>query len=224
MFQLSSKLKSLSRVVSEFNKTHYSDIKNRVQLAKEKLKETQLLISKGFHDLDLFNREKVLCTEYVCLRAVEESSCKQKYCIKWLSLGDHRTKYFHQIVKVRSSRNNIKLLISSNVSRLIDHMEIAAEAVNFYINLLGKIDLNMTGGDIGQLKQLLTYRVSVEQQSMLIKPVTPYEAKRTMWFMYSNKALGPDGLNVKLFKFAWSFVGLDFIHDILKFSKSSKVM
>ena len=43
---------------------------------------------------------------------------KQKARNKWLTLGDHNSRFFHYQVKARQARNAIKCLIDSEGNRL----------------------------------------------------------------------------------------------------------
>ncbi|PKI40248.1 hypothetical protein CRG98_039366 [Punica granatum] len=132
--------------------------------------------------------------------------------------------YFHRYVKVRKSRNNIKLLISKEGERLEGHELIAKEAVGFYTKLLGTADSHVSGGEVGEFQSLLEYRVSEEHKLSLTKAVTSEEVKRTLWAMDSDKAPGPDGFNVHFYKSAWHQVGEDFTNAVLSSFSSSKLM
>lgn len=55
-------------------------------------------------------QERQLYKQYAALRAVEESFLEQKARVKWLSLEDSNTGYFHQMVKVRRAKNTLKSL------------------------------------------------------------------------------------------------------------------
>lgn len=162
----------------------------------------------------MLNKEKSLCTEYIHLRAVEESFFMQKSCTNWLSLGDQNTGYFHRIVKIRNARNTIKFLYSTDGNMLTNPNEIASEAVSFYTNLIGTSDSNVSGGDLNRLKLLLSYRVSAEHKSFLTRPVTVEEVKSTLWSMANNSAPGPDGFNVHFYKTTWHIVGSDFTRAV----------
>lgn len=81
--------------------------------------------------------EKRLLAQLNELLVAEEGLLKQKSRIKWLLEGDQNTRYFHQVIKGRLSRNTIKNLTASDGSLLYDTVAIKNEVLNHYEALLG---------------------------------------------------------------------------------------
>jgi len=60
-------------------------------------------------------RAEICLKEYASFALAEEAVLKQKSRNKWLQLGDQNTSYFHKIVKVRNSKNNLSHLLNERV-------------------------------------------------------------------------------------------------------------
>ncbi|XP_031402526.1 uncharacterized protein LOC116212080 [Punica granatum] len=193
MFLFCKSLKHLKGELKTFNKENYSDISKRVKKAECKLKVVQSKLLNGEESTDLLAAEQDLYHSYTELRSAKEAFFKQEALVRWLSLGDSNTGYFHKIVKARRSSHTIKVIFTENGIKLEDLTDISNEAVGFFQRLLGTKDPSVIGVDISTLQYILNFRLTLEQAAQLSRPVTEVEIKEVLWSMDSDSASGPDG-------------------------------
>jgi len=65
---------------------------------------------------------------------------------------------------------------------------------------------------------------TVEENDLLISPVTPQEIKNTIFQMNTSKAPGPDGFGAGLFQNHWSIIGHKIMGCILNFFRQEKLL
>ena len=97
------------------------------------------------------------------------------------------------MVVVRQKQNIIFVLIYSDGNKLISYSQITNKAVNFFQNLLGTTDANVSGCSKGLLAELLTDTLSNEAATDLVRLVSPVKVKATMFSIDGGRALGLDG-------------------------------
>ena len=89
---------SLKQELKHFNKTHFSNISDRVKDAKDQMDKAQQELHTAPENPTLRMRERDAVRNYASTVRAEESFFKQKARIQWLSLGDQNTSYFHKSV------------------------------------------------------------------------------------------------------------------------------
>ena len=88
MYQLCCKLRKLKQELKHFNKTHFSNISDRVKDAKDHMDKAQQALHTAPEDPTLRMRERDAVRNYASTVRAEESFFKQKARMQWLSLGD----------------------------------------------------------------------------------------------------------------------------------------
>ena len=111
MFMLYSKLKAVKTKLKRVNKDLCGCISQKVLLARQKLESVQLKLLQKNSEVGLRTLEQECLHEFSAVQKAEESFLKQKYCNKWLNLGDQNSRFFHFQVKVCQARNAIKYLM-----------------------------------------------------------------------------------------------------------------
>ncbi|KAL3573201.1 hypothetical protein D5086_027105 [Populus alba] len=108
MYQLCCKLRKLKQELKHFNKTHFSNISDRVKDAK---RFTWIGLNKLC--IQRLRIQHCVCEKEMLFRnyasTVREEECffQTKARIQWLSLGDQNTSYFHKSVNGRQNRNKL---------------------------------------------------------------------------------------------------------------------
>jgi hypothetical protein len=110
MFRLYFKLKAIKKTLRAKNIGVFGGIKEKVARAKEKLDCAQRLVLQSRGRAECLHRENECLHEYSSISKAEEAFFKQKSRNNWLNLGDQNTSYFHNLVKVRNSKNTINQL------------------------------------------------------------------------------------------------------------------
>ncbi|XP_019427082.1 PREDICTED: uncharacterized protein LOC109335401 [Lupinus angustifolius] len=107
MFVLKEKLKLFKAILKKWNKMHFRDINNKIDLAVV-----------GIHDLDLKSETMYLSKEDLRIRlelstdlwrarSLQQNLNFQKSRSKWLKEGDNNSKFFHGLMNHRKRPNSI---------------------------------------------------------------------------------------------------------------------
>ncbi|XP_071740384.1 uncharacterized protein [Rutidosis leptorrhynchoides] len=187
---------------------HLSECNNWEQIA-----ETRQLIES---EKQKWIEEKM---QYIVKEKKKTNMLKQKSKIKWALEGYENSKYFHNYIKRRTSKNNIHGL-SINDTWSEDPILIKQEAYSYFNNLF-------------QSKHLRE-ECPFDNVSHLdyITPLDNHllEAKfceREIWEAISNcdssKAPGPDGFNMKFFKKHWELIKNGLIKSLDWFWDNSEI-
>lgn len=130
----------------------------------------------------------------------KESMLSQKARINWLKLGDGNTKFFHQVVQRRKSKNTITKLYWGS-TWLTEPKMIKQAFFEHYSEFFG------SGGDsLLDLGLLTLPRLSDKDSQALVRPIHKQEMTAALGSMGDDKPSGPDGLNVRSLKFLWPFI------------------
>nr|GEW29591.1 hypothetical protein [Tanacetum cinerariifolium] len=134
----------------------------------------------------------------------EERFLKQKAKIEWLKTGDSNTTYFHKIVKSKCARNRIEM-VSDASNTLYEGNQVPGAFVNHYNQFLGAEGITIPLDD----HDLFTRVLDDAKAEYMVRDVSNDEVKSDVFSMGDDKALGPDGFTVALFKKVWDVVGGD---------------
>ncbi|KAF3606889.1 hypothetical protein DY000_02049442 [Brassica cretica] len=109
------------------------------------------------------------------LTLIEEKFVMQKSRIRWLTVGDQNTTFYHNVVLERSARNIIQILHTADGVPLLATEDIKHEAVNYFQKFLQADPTSSATSSYDELRDLLRFRYSQEDVTMLISPITPVE-------------------------------------------------
>ena len=224
MSRLHQKMKRLKAKLKEFNQDEFGNVTHKVTEKRKNLADIQTLVLNNPLDKNLIEMEGKLSLELNALLQAEESYYKQKSRISWIREGDQNTKFFQKIVAAQTSRSSITVLNDATGNKLTSFSQISGEAVNFFQNLLGVGDANVTGCSTELLAELLQVKLSTEAIANLCKIVTSEEIKVTMNEINGDKASRPDGYTSQFFKTAWRIIGEDVIKAIKYFFATRKLL
>lgn len=220
---LHRKMKRLKPVLRAFSKTHFSNISERVLKARQKLEMVQNEILKWPTNNQLIQHEKELSVKLFELLIAEESLYRQKSRIQWLKEGDQNTKFFHSTVKFRQKAQSFIGIKDLNGVTCTNHEQVAAAAINFFQNLIGKIDTDVERCPITFLKELLPNSLPLDAVTELDRPIEISEIKDALFSIGDDKAPGPDGFPAIFFKVAWEVISADVTNAMLHFFSTSKM-
>lgn len=125
------------------------------------------------------------------------------------------TRYFHSVVKERTSHNRIDFLKDNNGCLIVDKKQIASNIVDFYKGFLGSSANSLVGIDIQAVRD--GTQLSCAQAFDLIRPVSSTEVEAALHAIDDDKSPGLDGFNSFFFKKAWHIVKFDILEAVNDF-------
>jgi hypothetical protein len=116
---------------------------------------------------------------------------KQRGKIKWVTLGDENSRFFHSMASNQKRRNQVATLSDDNGNPVSDHSEKSEILLQAYKEILGQTETNTT---LPNLQQLIHVN---EDLSFLEAPFTHKENDDVVKDFPNNKSPGPDGFNAE---------------------------
>ena len=219
MFRFSKKLKALKPLIRELGKEKLGNLSKRAKEAHG------ILCDKQQQTLSIPNestiKEEVEAYErWIHIASLEEDYLKQKAKLHWLDKGDQNNKTFYNAIRSRQAQNAIREIRCQDGRLVTTQLEVKEEAVRFFSELLNHIPSSYTGTSTEELKDLLDFRCTAEDCSLLEAEVTQEEIRKVLFAMPSNKSPGPDGFPCEFYKSAWPVVAQDFlvaVQSVFKF-------
>ncbi|KAE8682317.1 Polynucleotide adenylyltransferase family protein isoform 4 [Hibiscus syriacus] len=205
---MSMVFKRVKGVILRWSGRGYFELPGKIKKLEGRIHEMELDMQQGLSTVTMRSIIEAK-RELWDLQKKEESIWLQKSRLKWRLEGDKNTRFFHQTASVRGRNNGIKSLLVGN-EVIEDPISIRNSVVEFFNGLFSQ-ENSLEAEDIN----LEFRRLSEEQRLALEKPFSEEEVWRAIADSDSNKAPGPDGLNLGFFKKFWSSLK----EDIMLFFK-----
>jgi len=196
-FILKEKLKNLKIRLKAWNKEEYGGMEDRVHMLVEEIAELDGRGEVGLlSELEVQLRKDKFGNLLRLLRA-KDSLMVQRSRSRWLKEGDANTKFFHNCVKGRVSRNHVSVLLVDG-GWVQSPSEIRREVVNYFTN-------HVSSKRCERLKLDGVHFVSVSdmENAGLIVPFLGDEIDRVIKESDGTKSPGLDGFNFAFFKEFW---------------------
>lgn len=190
---ITAKFKNLRKVLKEWQ----SNISNLKQtIANVKLTLTFLLLIEEFRDLTVpeWNFKAILEQKLTSLLHQQRVYWKQRGAVKWVTLGDASTKFFHATATIKYRRNLITSLEDSSGALVTTHEEKADQIWRSFKERLGVSSFTGVNFDLPALIQ------SGHDLSPLVQPFQRDEIDQVIKLLPSNRAPSPDGFNTDFVK------------------------
>jgi hypothetical protein len=129
---------------------------------------------------------------------------KQRGKIKWVTLGDENSRFFHSMASSQKRKNHVASLVSPEGNIVSEHSAKASLLLQAFKDRLGQIDNTVP---LQNMQQLLHSNVD---QSFLEAPFTHDEIDAVVKDFPNNKSPGPDGFNAEFLKKCWHIIKQDF--------------
>ncbi|XP_074314866.1 uncharacterized protein LOC141651037 [Silene latifolia] len=221
MYGVVRKLKMLKPILKNINRSHFSDVESKSDIAQTLLYQLQkqLVLQPG--DENLIKQEHEAHKNFIHLQSARLAFLKQKAKAHWMKEGDSNTSYFHGMIKSRRSKNYIQQITDHKLNLYTEEEGIQKAFLDYYQMLLGsKASTTEVKGFIVQRGSTCT---EIHKQQLL-RPITHEEIKQVMFNIPNDKAPGPDGYSSKFFKDTWETVGEDISNAILDFFDSDQLL
>ncbi|XP_062118470.1 uncharacterized protein LOC133832102 [Humulus lupulus] len=209
------KLKRLSHILRQFNKSEIGDVERNFQMAKENYNQAQVQLQQDPHSSEFQAEEKQALDNLVQNSRLYDSFLRQKSKVNWLKFGDDNTTFFHACLKQQKEVNRIASFVSDNGQLVENYEEAVAHFLFHFISVLGS--QSKASGSIHKDCFVHGNILSLEHQLALIKPFTKKDVKNAMFSIGSIKSPGPDGYGSGFFKSMWNEIGDDISAAVLSF-------
>lgn len=223
LFSLGQKLNHAKKACRRLNKEGFRNIQQRARDALSKLQEVQIRLLTQPTDT-LFREEFVARKEWRFFEKAEGIFFKRKSRVRWLSLGDANTTFYHNSCIAHQARNAIQYLIDDNNQRVDQKEAVKSLAAEYFQNLLGQENAEVQPFSVEELKSIIPYRFPQEWTDDFIAPPSAEEITAVIFGMPKSKAPGPDGFPAEFFWEAWSVVGSDTIAAVQEFFSGNRML
>lgn len=159
-----------------------------------------------FRDLSLkeWNFRATLKDKLLFLLEQQRIYWRQRGAIKWATLGDAGTKFFHANATIRNRRNAIASLKNDNGDIASSHLEKESILWNSFKHRLGQSEYSEMSFDLSTLIQRHDNLESLEER------FTVEEIDGVVRSLPNDKSLGPDGFTNEFLKKCWPTIKSDF--------------
>ena len=140
---------------------------------------------------------KVKFENFWRLLRAKDSMMVQRSRIKWLREGDANTKFFHNCVKGRASRNQVNAILVDGVW-IQSPTEVRRVVVEYFTN-----HVSTERWERPRLDGVHFDHVSQDDNEGLIAPFTGLEIEKVVQDSDGNKSPGPDEFNFAFMKAYW---------------------
>ena len=201
-------LKEVNILIKEFTKGNNSQMDKEILQLESKLEELEESRAHTKEHTEVKERLQELYS-------AKESMLRQKSRLKWLRLGDGNTKFYHQTIQRRISKNRISKIYWGN--KWVADPEGIQKV--FFLHFSKFFQNN--GSTLLDIGELVLPRLSVEDSKLLSEHISEKEIENALAKLQDDKAPGPDGYNIRSLKILWPFFGPKLCHFIDTFSKHS---
>jgi len=199
---ISAKFKNL-RMAPKIWKRSLSNLKTKIANVKLVMGFFCLV---EFKDLSIveWNFESILEKKLQTLLHHQRLYWKQRGTIKWVTLGDALTKFFHANATIKYRRNLITMLEDDTGSSIVHHQ---AKADLIWTAFKQRLGVSRFSGMNLDLDNFFQHDV---ETAALTQPFSTEEIDAVVKSLPSDKAPGPDGFNTDFIKKCLPIVKQDF--------------
>jgi hypothetical protein len=166
--------------------------------------EAEMERNRDRSDSDSRVRFREAQTQHAKVLIQEEAFWKQRAKMHWLKEGDLNTKFFHMSATARTKVKKIEKLRNEEDELISGQHNLCEVARNYFQELFSP-----KGGVMDPVLSLISPRVTVEDNAMLVAPFTKEEVRLALFQMHPDKSPGPDGFNPAFYQNFWDLCGDD---------------
>lgn len=137
---------------------------------------------------------------------------RQRNIVRWVTMGDENTSYFHTMATIGHKRNFIVTLTQPDGSTTSDHDQKAQISWNAFKERLGKSEFTNIAYDLSTI-------LTESNLEHLGVDFTSEEIDAVIKGLPNSHALGPDGFNGLFITKCWDIIKTDFSRLLLDFSR-----
>ncbi|KAK9267160.1 hypothetical protein L1049_009580 [Liquidambar formosana] len=134
MFVIRARLKALKICLKEWNKNFFEDVDDRAKAAVSSLSEIQNYIDTMGATDDLLIKEMESKSELFEALRIQEIFWSEKSRLRWVADGDRNSYFFHNVAKIRSTRQKIHSMRKGDVI-LQDPHDVQQHIIDYFQSL-----------------------------------------------------------------------------------------
>lgn len=211
--RLTSKFKNLRGALKRWS-SQFSNLKNIINNIS--LTHQFIDVLEEFRDLSLeeWNFRSIIRDKLLLLEQ-QRIYWKQRGAIKWATLGDAGTKFFHANATLKHRRNIINALKNENGELVTSHIEKESIIWNSFKQRIGQTEFNDLLFDLSTLIQRHDGLSHLEENFSIA------EIDNVVKQLPNDKSPGPDGFSNDFIKKCWPTIKEDFYKLCWGFQNSS---
>lgn len=220
-FVLCMKLKALKYPLKMLNKNAFSRISERVAAAQEDYSKAMNLLMASPHSDALKAHVKLCRSKANFLLEAERNFLQQKLKNTHLMQADRGTKYFHSLMRKRSSNCRVVALVKSNGAITTSQEEVSKEFLDYFKQLLSSdFPVTPTQDCVFNSGQIL----SEADCAHLSEPISDDMIRDALFHIGDDKSPGPDGYTSSFFKENWDLIKGDFLAGVHEFFQNGQLL
>ncbi|XP_060210670.1 uncharacterized protein LOC132637628 [Lycium barbarum] len=207
-----SKMKKLKGGLSKWSREVFGDIFKQLIIREEIVTLKEKLFEQNPSQVNRLVLHKALAETKRYLH-YEKEYWRQKSGMDWFVDGDKNTRFFHNLVKGRRKKLQIKRIQNSDGSWIEDEDQMADEAVHFYSQQFSQEELI---GD-ENLLSLIPVLIDQNRNDLLCQMPSVDEVKNVVFNLSGASDSGPDGFPGVFYQTCWDIIGFDVYKMVVDF-------
>ncbi|XP_026410038.1 uncharacterized protein LOC113305157 [Papaver somniferum] len=215
-FQLVNKMHITRKILPLWNKEHFSDINQQVNKLQQDLQQLQEHSTTSDNNNEIIN----INNELNKWHKIKTEFYQQNSRDNFIKDMDAKSKYFHNKVNRRKTRNNIDLIQDHNNTWLQSREQISQHLTQHFQSISSTCNSVINEG----LYTILPTIISEEANISLNRIPTDEEIYVTLKIMENWSAPGPEGFQASFYKSQWNIVGEDVCLLVKRFFGTKHVL
>ena len=216
-FVMKEKLKLMKSSLKEWHQRHSQNLPARILDLKDKITSLDLKGESTVLSDDEIQELHGLMENLFSLSRIHSSISWQQSRVQWFKEGDANSKFFHQVMSSRRSRNAIPFFLVNGA--LVEGVDNVCNAVfthfRTYFQTVQSTRPSMAG---------LNFRtMSFSDGACLVRPFTLEEVKEAVWDCDSFKCPGSDGITLGFVKDFWDVLKGDVMRFLVEFHRNERL-
>ncbi|KAM0874852.1 hypothetical protein ACQ4PT_037185 [Festuca glaucescens] len=161
---------------------------------------------ENFRDLSTMERQFRIAMKLHLAALLQQQLAywKQRGKIKWVTLGDENSIFFHSMASNQKRKNHIATITTADGSSVTEHSAKAGILLQSYKERLGQVE------DVSGTAHISALLTSHPQLAFLEEPFTSKEIDDVVADFPHNKSPGLDGFNAEFLQKCWPIIKKDF--------------
>ena len=219
MYRVAQKLKKTKLDLKTWSKRTFGNFRSKFERNGDKLLEVEDKLTRQPNNARLNNWHFRLLKQREKMHLFHQKYWGKLNRKEWLVNGDRHSRYFHQAMKARKSRQRIMKLKDAAGVWIEETTRIQQLFIHDFTLRFKSAHTSATCTNI-ELPKMVTE----DDNLLLLQPVQDHEIKDAVFQMDKFKAPGPDGFGGAFFQNHWNIIAPDVCRAIKSFFTDGKLL